>query len=514
MARNEKQSISGPSVAVLEKAVTTNPADPKAWYELATALRAAGRYRDAIAAFEEVVQLNPGFFAASHGAAQIYQAFGRHEDAARIYARAASANPELAAAHILHGVALRAIGKLDDAEAALRRAIELDPGAAEAWHGLATVQGDRGLFADAVRSYRRALKIRPNFVEALTNLILISDFDTVPPELAELEAWAEGQAGDPQLRLQAHFALGKAYDTMGDHARAFTHFRQGNALKRDLVVFDRQAQRRFVEHVVNTFDRPLLKRLSTAADTSRIPVFIMGMPRSGTTLIEQVLASHPDVHGAGEVRYLANAVHAVLGAHDDWSLPDRIAGSDEAGLRAIGKQYLRALTTDAPEAKRVTDKMLGNSSLVGLIHALFPQAPLVFVRRDPIDTCLSCYSKHFQQGHEFSYDFDDLAAYFALYQQQMDHWTAVLPEGCVLNVRYEDFVGDLPGQTARLLEHCGLEWNDACLNFYATDRPVATASRAQVRTPIYTSSIGRWRRYEPYLEELLEGLRREGILAL
>ncbi len=512
MARDEKQSMSGPDLASLERAVSANPADTRAWLQLAVALRSAGRYRDAISAFDHAARLDPGSLAASRGAAEIYQAFARYEEAVGIYARLVAASPDLAAAQVLYGTALRSIGELAEAERSLRRALDLDPASADAWHGLATIQGDRGQLEQAALSYQHALELRPDFIEALTNLVLISDIQADSPELARLESWIEQGADQPQLRLQAHFALGKAYEELQDYARAFAHLRKGNEIKRGTIRFDRQAQREFTRRVINVFDAATIERMSVGASDDITPIFVMGMPRSGTTLVEQILASHPRVHGAGEVRFLANAIHSILGAHDDWSLPDRFAACGEDGLKTIAGNYLDALRQGAPEASRITDKMLGNISLVGAILALFPRASIVFVWRNPIDTCVSCYSKHFHQGHEFSYDFDDLAAYLALYQQLMEHWNATQPHGRIFNVKYEELVSDLAGTTAQLLAYCNLEWDDACLNFHQTSRDVATASRAQVRKPVYATSVERWRRYEAYLRPLLDALDREKLI--
>ena len=251
---------------------------------------------------------------------------------------------------------------------------------------------------------------------------------------------------------------------------------------------DRDAQ---VDDIVSTYSPALLSRLRGTGCQSERPVFIVGMHRSGSSLVEQILASHPLVHGAGERRHMAR-IAATLGSETE---PDR--------LEALGETYVGALPDHG--ATRVIDKTPGNFERLGLIRLILPKARIIHCHRDPLDSCLSCFKTLFQEGNGYSYDLAELGHYYRSYQRLMDHWREVLP-GDVLDVAYEDVVEDLETMARRLVEFCGLPWDDACLEFHETDRPVQTASAAQVRKPIYKTAVGRWRRYESHLNALMKAL--------
>jgi hypothetical protein len=238
-------------------------------------------------------------------------------------------------------------------------------------------------------------------------------------------------------------------------------------------------------------------------DPSPVPVFILGMPRSGTTLVEQMLASHPQVHGAGE---LSDFTAAVAGLDGPDGVPADIGGAE---LRRIGARYVARVRPLAPGALRITDKMPANFRFAGLIHLALPNARIIHLRRDPVDTCLSCFSILFGGDQPHTYDLGELGRYYRAYQRLMEHWRAVLPLGVMLEVQYEALVGDFEPQARRIVAHCGLEWDDACLDFYKTQRPVHTASAVQVRRPVYQTSVGRWRPPEDLLRPLLDALDRD-----
>ena len=248
------------------------------------------------------------------------------------------------------------------------------------------------------------------------------------------------------------------------------------------------------------FSAEIMRERAGQGDPSPLPVFIIGMPRSGTTLCEQILASHPKIHGAGELGDFEAAVAALDSAG---GIPSDIGGEE---LRAIGAGYLARVAALAPHAARITDKMPANFRFAGLIHLALPNARLIHLRRDPVDTCLSCFSILFGGDQPFTYDLGELGRYYRAYQRLMAHWRAVLPPGVMLEVDYEALVGDFAREARGILTHCGIEWNDACLDFHKTQRPVHTASAVQVRQPIYRSSVGRWRPSGDVLRPLLDAL--------
>jgi hypothetical protein len=242
---------------------------------------------------------------------------------------------------------------------------------------------------------------------------------------------------------------------------------------------------------------------------SRVPIFIVGMPRSGSTLLEQILASHSRVFGAGEINDFAKSAASLPGVSEDF--PESVLILSDNELRHLGRRYVNSVTAKVPGVIRITDKMLSNFAYIGLIHLALPNARIIHACRDPVDTCLSCFSILFGDDQPYTYDLAELGRYYRAYERLMRHWRAVLPEGVMLDVCYEDVVANLERQARRLIGHCGLEWEDRCLEFHQTPRPVHTASVTQVRQPIYHDSVGRWRPYRDLLRPLLDTLQIDGI---
>ena len=314
-------------------------------------------------------------------------------------------------------------------------------------------------------------------------------------------------------RMQLDFGLGKAYADLEDHDRSFRHLLAGNAAKRSTIAYDEQATFALFDRIEALFTRELIEAKSGSGDPSPLPIFVIGMPRSGTTLIEQIIASHPVVYGAGELQTFNDVILTVRGP-DGNSLPypDFVSALDAGPLQQIGARYLalvRALSAKHGHAgaERITDKMPSNYYFAGLIQLALPNAKIIHTIRDPVDTCISCFSKLFSAEQNHTYDLGELGRYYKRYERLMAHWRTVLPPGRILDVRYEDVVADVEQQARRIIAYCGLPWTDRCLSFHKTDRPVRTASATQVRQPIYKSAVGRWRVYEQHVGPLLDALR-------
>jgi tetratricopeptide (TPR) repeat protein len=368
---------------------------------------------------------------------------------------------------------------------------------------------EQGKFDDAMAHYGRAIAIRPDYAEAHYNRSEIKTFSKDDADLAALEALADGDDLPADQALAIHFALAKALEDIGDHARAFEHLRKGNALKQRQINYDEPALVNLFQRVSAVFDGNLFDRFRGEGNPSSVPIFVLGMPRSGSTLIEQILASHPQIHAAGELGDLEAAASRLLNHRDQATqYPECVPALDGAALRRLGQSYLASLPALADGRVRIVDKLPGNFVHIGLIRLILPNARIIHTMRDPIDTCVSCYSKLFTAGVSFSYDLAELGRHYRRYRELMTHWRSVLPPDAILDVSYEDVVDDLEGQARRLIDYCGLPWDDRCLSFHRNSRPVKTASAVQVRKPLFRSSLQRWRRYEADIAPLL---RESGI---
>ncbi|HUN49511.1 MAG TPA: sulfotransferase, partial [Candidatus Sulfotelmatobacter sp.] len=364
-----------------------------------------------------------------------------------------------------------------------------------------------GDFDDAVAHYDWAIALRPDDVEAHFNRAAIKTFHRGDADLAALEALAGMHAMPEDKAAYVHFALAKALEDIGEHVRAFEHLHKGNALKRRRITYDETRFLRIFPRTASVYDRKLFARFRGEGEPSPVPVFVLGMPRSGSTLIAQVLAGHPQIHAAGEradldavARSMATAGVPPVGH------PECVPLLDGVALKRFGQAYLARLPALADGKLRIVDKTPGNFLYIGLIRLLLPNARIIHAMRDPIDTCVSCYSKLFTSGFSFSYDLAELGRFYRCYSDMMMHWRSVLPAGAMLDVAYEDMVDDLEGQARRLIDYCGLPWNGRCLDFHSVSRRVKTASSVQVRQPLFRSSLQRWRKYEAELAPLLQAL--------
>ena len=485
-----------------------SPRSFQAIFEDALRLQTAKRTDEAVALYERALFLRPDSVDAHNnlGVALISQ--GRIDEAVTHYESALSLDPGHAQAHNNLGIALTAQGKLDQAAVHHHRALELDPDYVDAHVALASIFKYHGRFDEAMAEYGRALAIRPDYADAHFGRAEIKTFHPGDPELLALEALAGRDDLSADKAMLVYFALYKALEDCGDYARAFEFLRKGNQLKHGQIHYDEARVARLFQRVSTLFGRSLLDRFEGAGDPSTVPIFVVGMPRSGSSLIEQILASHPQVRGAGEMRDFETAERIVFSAGGQpVAFPEYVPGIDSAALRRVAQIYLARLPALAEGQLRIVDKTLLNLLKIGLIRMVLPNARIIHTLRDPVDTCLSCYSKLFSIGQLFSYDLAELGRYYRLYAEMMSHWRTVLPPGAMLEVSYEALVDDLEGQARRLIEYCGLPWDDRCLSFHKTRGVVVrTASAVQARQPLFRTSLGRWRRYEAELGPLLREL--------
>jgi tetratricopeptide (TPR) repeat protein len=404
------------------------------------------------------------------------------------------------------GVATRAMRQAEAVEA-YQRALELIPREAGLWMSIGHLQKTLGLRAESEASYKQALVLDPGRAEGYWSLADLKNYAFSDPEISAMRQLIASDPRGPSNEAQLNFALGKAFEQRRRYPEAFTHYARGAELRRREAPFDiRQFERRS-ERIRTFFDAAFFAAHSGSGDSSRAPIFIVGLPRSGSTLVEQILASHSAIEGTMELPNVLNIVQDF----DDMApgrsgYPEAVGRVHRERLAELGRRYIEeTMPLLRLERPRFTDKLPNNFSHVGLIHAILPQATVIDVRRHPLDACFSTFKQYFAQGQNFSYDLEDLGRYYRCYLALMDHWDAVLP-GKVLHIQYEQLVRSPEAGIRRLLGHCGLDFEPGCVTFYETERPVRTPSAEQVRQPIYTSAVGYWRHFERELEPLKRAL--------
>jgi tetratricopeptide (TPR) repeat protein len=483
----------------------------------ACAHHVAGRYAEAVARYRHMLSLKADAPEIYNNLGHALAALDQPETAILAFECAVALKPENPEALCNWGLALAELDRLDEAEAKYRRAIEIDAGFAGAYNNLGLLMKAKGRLPDARAAIEQAIRLAPRSAAYYDNLAAIRPFAAADPLLTALEdLTANGTALSATDQMHRHFALAKAYETIGQVEDAFRHLQSANALKRQQIAYDEAETLGQMDRLCTLMSRDFIEArrgsgVGFCGEPSPAPVFIVGMTRSGTTLIEQILASHPQVFGAGERPLFDQAAgsirHSLPGRPP---FPDMVPAMSGEQFRALGASYLEKITRPAPSALRITDKMTVNFLFIGLIHLALPNATIIHAVRDPADTCVSCFATHFSNGQAHTYDLAELGRYYRHYQALMRHWHAVLPPGRIMDVQYEALVGDLEGVARRLVGHCGLAWDARCLDFHRSERAVHTASAAQVRKPINKDSVGRWRKFEPFLGPLLAELEPAG----
>ena len=493
------------AIAPLTSAVQQDPNYSDAWCNLGCAYTVLEQFDKALPAYQKAIELRPDYVEAHLGLARIYMEKENPVDAEEMVKRALEIDPDKSDAHSMLGGIYNEMAYLDRADECYNKALTLDPESISAYLGKGHMHMEGGDFDIAEKCFTRALELEPDTLAirfAFTQLGKVREDSKHFKVLREVKDVTVLRGTEA---INYFYAMGKCHDDTGNHEQAFEYYLQGAKLKRDTVSYDPDANTRLTGSVASVFTRAWMAGLKNGGNPSNVPIFILGMPRSGTTLTEQIIASHPRVHGAGELRDLKDlAVRLISPAGRDY--PRNLSGLNLQGLKLLGDEYIRRITERAPDSPHITDKMPGNFQLVGLIHLILPNARVIHVMRNPLDTCISGFARLFRNNQNQSYDLYEQGRFYQDYDQLMQHWRDVLPESAFYEVQYENLVEDNENQTRRLIDYCGLPWDDACLQSHKTKRTVRTASITQVRQPIYTSSLQRWRRYEQFLGPLQEGL--------
>lgn len=532
------------AIAWMQKAVALRPDFAAAQANLGLLLVAMRRHAEAEAPLRVAATLMPRDAALRNALGVAQEALQRHEEAEATYRAALEVDPALAEAHANLGNCLRRLGKMPEAEAHFVRAIELKPEFAVAHYNLGVLLQEREEFERAIAEYRRALAYRPDYIEALNNLgscLRIEGFvdearatferilDLRPLQieahcnLAQFKTYGLDDPHLGQLLSQQHrlpslqtdgqvrywFTIGKMLEDVGRADESFAAYAEGNRAKRAVTPWDEAMHHDQQRRIIATFSRDAIAHHDVpAAGEGPVPVFIVGMPRSGTSLLEQVMATLPGVHGAGEIIWLPEVLHAAS-REGSAEFPESLAGRSADDYQQLGRRYIQRIRKLAPHATHVVDKLPDNFQHIGLIHLMFPGARIVHSMRDPMDSCFSCFSRLFMANNlGYTYDLRTLGRYWVSYRELMQHWHAALPAGRILDVSYEVMVSDFEAQARRLVDYLGLPWDERCLGFHQNRRIVKTASVAQVRKPIYKTSVARWKAYEQHLGPLRDIVER------
>jgi len=496
---------------VLAKLSQAAPDSAEAQNNLANALVALGKHDEAIAAYERALALDPNLKAARSNLASLHVNRGlplvhtRHAQAAQHFARAIAVDPDRASAHAALGFSLHALGKPEEALASFRRALGIEPDNTEALRGFGIAAQALGQSDEARRALERAVALAPTNPSYHRVLSQMKRFIPGDPQIATMESLANDPSRLPEpQQAELHYALGKAYRDIGETRAAIEHLLRANTIRRRTVQYDEAGTLGMMHRIAAVFTPELLAEKGGAGDDSSLPIFIVGMPRSGTTLVEQILASHPLVTGGGERTLLSEIARSLT--MGNVVFPESVTLLEAKSLGQAGRRYVNALQAEAPGASRITDKMPMNFELVGLIHLALPKARIIHVIRDPVDTCMSCFTRTFGRNLPFSYGLGELGRYYRAYVELMSHWRSVLPAGRMLEMRYGDVVGDLESAARQMIAYCGLKWDERCVAFHRTQRPILTASATEVRQPLYADAIGRWKDCGDLLAPLVEAL--------
>ncbi|OIO70469.1 MAG: hypothetical protein COW19_00125 [Zetaproteobacteria bacterium CG12_big_fil_rev_8_21_14_0_65_55_1124] len=532
------------AVQLILKAINKNPSQPMYYDNLAIVLRTMGKLEDAANCYQQVVRIQPEHATAYQNLGNIRLQQGKLPAAVAAYQLAIRIAPDNACAlnnlgvawlkqgNLIEaeksfreamraksdyaeacsnlGLALKNQGKLEEAETALKQALTMNPDDAGSHYNLGNVFMSLGKLKEARETYSQALQIRPDYTEAFRSLSNLKRYSDIDDETLRMEALYNSPDISHEKQMHLGFALGKIYEDVGVHEKAFAYLMQANRLFRSGYNYDLAEDKAFFDLVTTIFDQDFMQQHQDCGNRDQTPIFIVGMPRSGTSLVEQILASHPQVYGAGELLYLKQAILRACGNAPGYNFLKNIETFRQDDFQHLGSAYIEKLRSHSTGATHITDKLPHNFFYLGMIKIILPRARIIHCQREPLDNCLSIYKNYFSDSQRYAYQLDELGEYYHFYQALMEHWHHTLPADSIYDIQYEALVADQETQTKALLKHCALPWDEQCLSFHKTNREVKTASAAQVRQPVHQRSVHLWKRYEKHLQPLIKSLAGSG----
>ncbi len=494
---------------LINKAIENSPANPLFYNNLGVTLKSLRRLDEASQAYKKAIHFKPDYAEAWNNLGVAQKELNKIETAVDSYRQALVHKPDYIEALVNLGNALVLLGSYDTAIEKFRQALDLKPDFYEAWKNLGNAMRTLGRFDSAIDSYRQALQYKPEYAEVHYLLSCTKRHTEYDNDIQTMEKLLENKTITDKQRMQLCFGLGKAFEEIKQYDRAFNFLSQGNKIKRNSYSYDILEDKALFARIMEVFDRRFFDERKDYGNSKESPIFIIGMPRSGTTLLEQILSSHHKVYGAGELDDLKHILLTTSPKSTPDNFPEGVTKLDRNDITMLADKYINKLTQyNIDDKDHVSNKMTTNFLYIGMIKILFPKAKIIHCKRDPMDTCLSCFKNNFEGYLPFTYDLTELGQYFCIYQRLMSHWHAVLPE-YIFNIQYENLITNQEIETKKMIDYCGLCWDEKCLSFHKTNRHVKTSSFSQVRRPIYKNSVHLWEQYKKHLEPLLSSLRTD-----
>lgn len=486
--------------------VRSAPDNPFALNGLGHSLAMQAGHAKAASLFQKAVQIKPDYLEAIDNLGRAHRELRNYGEAINCFKKILKKLPKNAMVNNQLGLTYLENHNEVKSVSFFNKSVKLNPKIASYHFDLGNAQFVTGQLAEAEISFRNCLNISPDDVQAYSSIASIKKFTSLnDPDIIKMQRLGGEAEISINNKIDVFFALGKAFDDLSEYETAFDYFKQANDLKFSTFTnYDLPKEILKINKIIKVIDQQTINKTSGNPDNS--PIFIIGMPRSGTSLVEQILGSHGQVFGAGELLTLPKTIVTMEAA---WQIdhPGFLKSKPLNELRQISDVYLKETRSLAGKKHFFTDKLPINSHYIGLIHMLMPQAKIINLCRDPIDVCLSCYTQNFNTHQEFSFNLETLAHYHNMHMDLMTHWEGVLPKGKIYNIHYESLVNEPENEVRKLLTYCGLKWDENCINFHKSKRSVRTASAAQVRSPLHNKSVNRWRNYEKLLAPLLKNLK-------
>ena len=486
------------SLLAHKTSVRLGPQDAEAHYHLANTLKKLERLNEAEASYKQAIVLKPDFVEAHNNLGNTLKQLGRYEEAEKIYKYAIVLKPDLSEIHNNLASTLKELGRLNEAEVSYKQAIILKPNYAEAYYNLGIILQDFGKLEEAETSYRKAIELKPNYAEAHRCLTSMKRFDAQDEQYSKMKELYLDKNISEEQRCHINFGLAKACEDLGDFEQAFAHYCEGNELRKKVLNYDINQDVELFRKIKSNYPQIVQKslKLDKLTDNS-MPIFIVGMPRSGTTLVEQIISSHSQVTGAGELNFASQFGAAIATG---------ITEKNNESLLDFRSKYLDKLKNVSNGNLIVTDKTPQNFRYIGLLAAAFPEAKIIHVKRNPAAVCWANYKKYFgSKSIGYCYAIDDIISYHKLYESLMVFWTNTLTNR-IYKLDYEQLTVNQESETRQLIDHLDLDWDEKCLSPQNNMRSVATASNLQIREKVYKGSSQKWKKYQPFLNGALDGL--------